>query len=65
MAELRAITTHFYLQPARHIRPQQGGWEVVTQSEAQRSVAGAAPGGKRCRGRGLGWGGGRCDSCSA
>lgn len=62
--ELRAITTHFYLQPARHIRPQQGGWEVVTQSEAQRSVAGAAPGGRSCRRWGLGWGGGRCDSCS-
>ena len=40
--ELRAITTHFFLQPVRHIRPQVWAWEPLYQSAAQRSVCEAA-----------------------
>ena len=36
--ELRAITTHFFLQPVRHLRPQVWAWQPLYQSAAQRSV---------------------------
>ena len=36
--ELRAITTHFFLQPARHLRPQAWAWEAVYLSAAQQSA---------------------------